>query len=248
MIADEFQKAPDQQTARVVLILDESQSMEASKDITIDTFNAYLKGLAENPGRTLVTVWKFDAVEPGKADAFQMDRAKIVPRIRQLFTDREASQAQISRETYQPFGWTPLYDAVGTVVSLLPDDKPTLCVVMTDGQENSSKEWLAEAVQRLIRQREAKGWTFVFLGADLTKTQSDHIAGVMGMSSSNSMAYDKRNTVAMGATMSASTARYSQSGRNTTRSFLADDEQEITASRVEKPKRKYTDVFGKDKS
>jgi hypothetical protein len=37
---------------------------------------------------------------------------------------------------------------------------------MTDGEENSSREWTHDAVKSLIDQKEREGiWTFVFLGA-----------------------------------------------------------------------------------
>ena len=39
---------------------------------------------------------------------------------------------------------------------------------MTDGEENSSREWTHDAVRSLIAQKESEGmWTFVFLGASL---------------------------------------------------------------------------------
>jgi hypothetical protein len=37
---------------------------------------------------------------------------------------------------------------------------------MTDGEENSSKEWTISGIRALIEQKEKQdGWTFVFLGA-----------------------------------------------------------------------------------
>jgi hypothetical protein len=41
-------------------------------------------------------------------------------------------------------------------------------VIMTDGEENSSREWTTSGVKALIEQKEKEdGWTFVFLGAGL---------------------------------------------------------------------------------
>jgi hypothetical protein len=43
-----------------------------------------------------------------------------------------------------------------------------ICLIMTDGFENASKEWSWDAVKALItRQREQYDWTFVFLGANI---------------------------------------------------------------------------------
>jgi hypothetical protein len=40
-----------------------------------------------------------------------------------------------------------------------------LAVITTDGLENRSREVSAEQLQDMIADREAKGWTFIFLGA-----------------------------------------------------------------------------------
>lgn len=41
-----------------------------------------------------------------------------------------------------------------------------MCVIVTDGLENSSKRVSQEQLQGLIREREADGWTFIYLGAN----------------------------------------------------------------------------------
>lgn len=221
MIADSFNKDPAQQEARVVVVVDESGSMSAARDTTIESLNAYFASLASNPGKTFVTVWKFDAV-----DDYTRPNHKL-SRISKIFDETLASEARIDVKNYRPSGWTPLWDAVGTVISALPVDKPTLFVILTDGHENSSSEWVADAIKKLIKEREEKGWTFVYLGADLSKGVSDEAAVLMGMSAQNTMSYDKSSSHAMAETLSSATARYAGSARMTTRSFLAPDEQEI---------------------
>lgn len=49
------------------------------------------------------------------------------------------------------------------------DQKPGRVVVaiVTDGQENASREFTADKVKKLIEEKQASGWDFVFLGADL---------------------------------------------------------------------------------
>lgn len=77
----------------------------------------------------------------------------------------------------EPRGGTALYDAIGTGVNTfgatlaaLPEHaRPgaVQVVVVTDGQENSSREYTAGEVHRLVtRQTKTYGWDFVFLGAN----------------------------------------------------------------------------------
>lgn len=72
---------------------------------------------------------------------------------------------------------TALLDAVGRgitdtgldLAALSEDERPGTVVfaVVTDGGENSSKEWTQQALQeKIAEQRDAYGWMFVFIGAD----------------------------------------------------------------------------------
>ncbi len=69
-----------------------------------------------------------------------------------------------------PRGSTPLLDAVGKSVSHLRDkvtDGAVVALVVTDGQENASREWKKDQVKSLIKELEGKKWTFTFLGANI---------------------------------------------------------------------------------
>ena len=76
-----------------------------------------------------------------------------------------------------PRGSTALYDAVGQSVvhfgelleAMDEDARPgtVQVIVVTDGEENSSKEFSAAEVKRLVTQQtETYSWGFVFLGAN----------------------------------------------------------------------------------
>lgn len=77
-------------------------------------------------------------------------------------------------ENYTPNGGTALYDAVARTIASVSDKinemgaKPEkhLFVIMTDGEENSSKEYRRDEVFRLIKEKEQEGWEFVYLGAN----------------------------------------------------------------------------------
>jgi hypothetical protein len=64
-------------------------------------------------------------------------------------------------------------DAIGKAISDGLKDKEhkadrTICAILTDGHENSSKEYTRDAVRALIENcQEKHNWTFFFLGADM---------------------------------------------------------------------------------
>jgi hypothetical protein len=76
-----------------------------------------------------------------------------------------------------PRGWTALLDAVGRAIvetgerlaAMDEADRPAtvICVIVTDGEENSSKEFTNDQIKAKIEhQRNEYGWHFNFLGAD----------------------------------------------------------------------------------
>jgi hypothetical protein len=64
---------------------------------------------------------------------------------------------------------TALHDAIGLTLSPLrfPKGEKVMVIITTDGMENSSHEWTAESVRRLIEDKERLGWEFLFLGVGL---------------------------------------------------------------------------------
>jgi hypothetical protein len=100
-----------------------------------------------------------------------------------------------------PRGRTALLDSagrfiteVGQQLTALPEDQrpgQVICLIMTDGMENASRQWDWEAVKKLItQQREVYGWEFIFLGADIDAVE---IGERMGMDPRYAMTYDKRS-------------------------------------------------------
>jgi hypothetical protein len=80
--------------------------------------------------------------------------------------------------TFQPRGSTPLLDATANLIShatgrvevrrgLGKSAEHILFVTFTDGEENASRHHSRADVMRLVADRQAHGWTFVFLGAGL---------------------------------------------------------------------------------
>jgi uncharacterized protein YegL len=120
----------------------------------VEGFNAYVDGLAgEDKVDYLFSLTLFDTMVAYRDVAIPL-----------------ASVRKLNKELYVPGGNTALNDAIGITVRKVEGDQPqvdkVITVIMTDGEENSSREWTHDAVKALIDQKEKEGiWTFVFLGA-----------------------------------------------------------------------------------
>ena len=88
---------------------------------------------------------------------------------------------------------TALYDAVCKTLKGQENNKgKNLVVVMTDGQENSSKEYTQVHMKKMIDDLTAKGnWTFVYLGAN---QDSYATAGQYGFTVGNTVNYTPTST------------------------------------------------------
>jgi uncharacterized protein YegL len=142
------------QRVLVNVILDKSGSMASKVKDVVEGFNAYVDGLAqEDKVDYLFSLTLFDTQVAHRDVAIPLSRV-----------------GKLDAMAYQPGGNTALNDAIGITVRKIDADRPgvdkVVTVIMTDGEENSSREWTHDAVKALISQKESEGtWTFVFLGA-----------------------------------------------------------------------------------
>jgi hypothetical protein len=156
--------------------------MESIWDEALKSVNAYAEELAKDdelaPALDIdVSLAVFDAQDGLE---FDMLRRNADPDAWKPVTSTEAS----------PRGMTPLFDAIGAMLTVAESDKPerAVFVVMTDGEENSSRELTKDNVRtRLDRARE-KGWEVVFLGAEFANFAD---ASSVGISQVKSMAVSK---------------------------------------------------------
>lgn len=91
------------------------------------------------------------------------------------------AQARLDWEQIFPDGMTSLNDAIGESIHYLHQkigaalsdaDADIIMLIMTDGHENSSKQYSATAVKTLMETCEQSGkWNFLFLGAGLDVTE-----------------------------------------------------------------------------
>ena len=59
-------------------------------------------------------------------------------------------------------------------------------VIITDGEENASREYSVEKVKAMIEEEKIYGWEFVFLGANIDAVET---AGRFGISADRAVDY-----------------------------------------------------------
>jgi hypothetical protein len=167
----------------ISVILDRTGSMEPIRDDTIGGFNTFLAQQKEMEGMATLTLVQFDSEDPFEVIHHFRDLADVSP---------------LDRRTFVPRAATPLLDAIGrgirdldnSLERLDPELRPAriVFVVVTDGQENASREYSRAKVTRLIEQRDKAGWQFVFLSADLEAIRD---AESVGFRAQSTMVFDK---------------------------------------------------------
>ena len=145
----------------ICMILDRTGSMESIKQDTIGGFNSYIAAQKSLPTPATFTLVQFDSQDPFE--------------VIHKFTDIQMV-ADLNGQTYMPRASTPLYDAVGRGINdlkaglgALPEalrPKKIVMVIVTDGQENASREFTGAQVRKMIADAKEAGWQFVFLSAD----------------------------------------------------------------------------------
>lgn len=137
------------------VLVDRSGSMARYQREMEEGLNGFLREQAELPGAAGVTLAQFD-------DVYEL----VWPM---------QPVAGAPRYMLPPRGGTALLDAIGTFIgqineTLSEEDtyRPVICVIVTDGLDNASKEWTRETVKEWIdHQRNVYHWEFIFLGANL---------------------------------------------------------------------------------
>lgn len=177
----------------VCFVIDESSSMYASVSDVVEGFKKIVdEQRANTEGICAISVFRFASVARS-ADFIMRDVDKVSNSLR-----------------YNPSGCTALYDGVGTaideigkVLSDMPEDQrpeKNLIVIMTDGEENSSREYQPSRIREMIKHQEEKyNWTFLYIGTDISNTKdADRIGISRKMGSVRSKLgnnYDVINTV-----------------------------------------------------
>lgn len=147
----------DKNRTELAIIMDRSGSMASIRDDMVGGFARFIDDQKQAPGELSVSLYQFD-------DTFDV-----------VFEEKPG--AEVSEIKLMPRGSTALLDAVGKAVALIGErlakkpesERPGAVVVLviTDGQENASREFKAKQVRNLIEQQEREyNWKFAYLGSD----------------------------------------------------------------------------------
>ena len=144
-----------------LIILDESGSMESIKKTIIQGFNEIVQ-----------TVKGIEKEFPEQEHFISLVTFNGFGNKILHFVDPASKLEQIDEKRYQPNASTPLYDAMGFSFAKLRQvvenvtDYNVLVTILTDGEENASKEYTGIAIKKLIEELKLKRWTFTYIGAD----------------------------------------------------------------------------------
>lgn len=144
-----------------LIILDESGSMDSIKKTIIQGFNEIVqtvKGIEQNfpEQEHFISLVTFNGLGQ-----------KVLH-----FTDPVKKLEQIDDAKYQPAASTPLYDAMGFSFAMLrkvlefKPDHNVLVTILTDGEENASKEYSGKDIKKMIEELKLNRWTFTYIGTD----------------------------------------------------------------------------------
>ena len=142
-----------------LLILDESGSMESIYHPSLSGCNETFQSVRNAQRKYKTQDQRFSFV------TFNSNGIKTV------MDDLPVGEVRdLTQDDFNPDACTPLYDAIGKTCSALEkkvtEKERVLVTIITDGYENDSTEYSLPAIQAMTERLRAKGWTFIYMGAN----------------------------------------------------------------------------------
>lgn len=161
----------------IVVVLDRSGSMASVVNDTVGGFNSFVEEQKKQEGNARLTLVQFDTQYEMVHNGLDIQK---VPSLE-----------------FSPRGGTALLDAIGRAIndtgarlrSLPEKERPdkVIFVIITDGEENSSREFGHARIRDMIKHQSDKySWEFVFLGAN---QDSFAVGGNIGITIGNILNY-----------------------------------------------------------
>ena len=156
----------------LVFILDKSGSMGGLESDTIGGYNAMLAKQQAVEGECHITTVLFD-------NKYELLHDRIDIKAVSPMTEKE----------YSVGGSTALLDAIGNTIHKIGNAQKhtadnyraekVMFVIITDGEENSSREYSPVRVKEMIEhQKTSYGWEFIFLGANIDAVETAKRFGI----------------------------------------------------------------------
>jgi Mg-chelatase subunit ChlD len=196
-------------TTLLVLVVDRSGSMVAIRQDMEGGIEHLIKEQATGPGDCVVTLAQFDTEYELVFEAIPA--------------------AEVTGYHLVPRGSTALLDAIGRTIGgvrswleKLPAERQpdqVVFAVVTDGLENSSREWSRDQVMAAVKERSDAGWQFSFLGANQDAIKE---GGDLGVDAARAMTYSPARAAAAMSSLSDSVKRV-KTGKDRLLSFTEEE-------------------------
>ena len=170
-----------------LIILDESGSMSGLEKVSVDGVNETIQTIKStyerNPEQEqLLTFVTFSSC----GDMFCRTKVKLAS---------IQNVNEFNPSDYNPCGTTPLYDTMGLMLTdlekFVTDSDIVLVTIITDGYENSSREYDADRIRTLVSRLDEKNWVFTYIGANQDAILE---AGKMGIRNAMNYSADECGT------------------------------------------------------
>lgn len=179
----------------ITMVIDRSGSMESIKAEAEGGINSFIEEQKKQPGEAVFSLCQFDTEYE--------------------FVHKGIPIKDVPRFHLVPRGWTALLDAVGRSIAetgerlskMEESQRPGLVVfvIVTDGAENSSKEFTKQKIKEMIEtQQNQWKWQFTFLGANQDAFAE---AGALGIKTSGIANYADAGCAFAGAAKNVSRMR-----------------------------------------
>lgn len=164
-----------------LIILDKSGSMGRIRTAAVDGFNETLAGIKKAQEKFAET-----------QDHFVSLVAFCGCSIDKIFDKVPAMEAKpLSQNDYQPCCMTPLFDAMGITLTSMQkhvkeiEDSVVVVTIITDGEENASREYNGLRIKQMVEELQKEGWAFTYMGAN-----QDSVEVAIKMSIRNARNFD----------------------------------------------------------
>lgn len=203
----------------ISVVLDRSGSMASIRTDTIGGLYTFIEEQKKVDGNATLSLVQFDDV------------------VDDVFIFNDINDIDINKDyNFIPRGMTALYDAIGRSIvktgeelsKMSEDERPSkvIFVIITDGAENSSREYSHGDINKMIKhQSDTYSWEFVFLGANIDAVSTGTSLGIKGGNTITYAANTNGVTAAYGS-VSANLSAFRTSSGITQASFFSQSDRD----------------------
>jgi len=147
---------------KIIFVIDESGSMQGTESDVIGGFNNFIEQQKlHHQGKITFSLYKFNSYWSRILNDLPIEEIR-----------------PLTSGDYTPGGLTALYDTIGNAIADIENQSKytksehkasmVMMVIITDGQENASREYDSRKIKQMIQELEqSENWQFIYLGADL---------------------------------------------------------------------------------